>query len=712
MEERRIYKFGQFRLDATVKVLSKDGEPVHAPRKAVETLLALVENPGQVLSKDELMAKLWPDRIVNEANLAQNIAVVRRFMKVEPGAPGYIETFPGSGYRILGPVTSCEEAVSRPARDVQVTAPQAAEQNGSLGSVPGRRWSRLWVAAGAAVVLIMATGWLMSRRAGRLDVTRRSPVTRLEGKEYQPAISPDGKSVAFAWKRDEAGKGAIWVQRAESQPPQRISPDDGASYESPAWSPDGQELAYLRLRQDEGSILISPAAGGTVRTVVKVFPSRYDLPQHHLDWSPDGQFLAVDDAEPGHQALGIFLVRVDTGEKKRLTQPDDLAIGDLAPRFSPDGRIVSFVRALHRARQELFWVAVSGGTAQELTNEGRQISGQDWTREGLLVYGSNRSGEFRLWKMRAGGGKPQDTGIYGDFPIQLSVARRAPALVYSVLQHNLNIWRLDLKGAGSGRWSRLIASSAQDASPQYSPQGDRICFRSDRSGEEQMWVSDSDGGRAVQVTQGALRPSVGRWSPDGRTVIFNNTTTADLYAVRLGAGGEWSVQALGVQGVHPVFSADGQWIYAGTMTSMVKIRAEGGAATEIAPMMGISLGASRDDRYVYFVREPAGTALWRVDVASGATEKVLDGLVPYCSSCWALSPSGIYFLGGGKGSGGRQALYFHELASGKETAVVDYPEALSPIGSGPFSLSPDGRYLLCVRVEPSNSDVFRVEPFR
>jgi hypothetical protein len=127
---------------------------------------------------------------------------------------------------------------------------------------------------------------------------------------------------------------------------------------------------------------------------------------------------------------------------------------------------------------------------------------------------------------------------------------------------------------------------------------------------------------------------------------------------------------------------------------------------------GISLDISADGRYLYFVREPASAALWRLDTSAGRAEKVLDGLAPYCSSCWALTRRGIYYLGVKPRLPDRQALYFHDFATGRDKPLEDYPEALSPIGSGPFSLSPDGRYLLCVRVHMGNADIFRVEPFR
>ena len=104
MKPHQLYRFESFCLDATAKVLLKDGQTVAMTRKAVETLLVLVENSGQVVPKEEMLSAIWPDRVVDEANLTQNIAMVRRALGAERGTPAYIETFPGRGYRLLGPV--------------------------------------------------------------------------------------------------------------------------------------------------------------------------------------------------------------------------------------------------------------------------------------------------------------------------------------------------------------------------------------------------------------------------------------------------------------------------------------------------------------------------------------------------------------------------------------------------------------------------------
>lgn len=704
MRTRRVYQFGPFRLDSTSKVLLRDGQPVRLARKAVETLLALVENAGQVLTKEELLATVWPDRVVDEANLAQNVAVIRKALGVERGAAGYIETFPGRGYRILGPISMSEEPGHTPPGE---DLPRPAGT---------RRW-RLAALISLAAAAALGGLWLW-RRAGepnRQEVPHRVAIARQSGKEYQPAISADGSRVAFVWEADEAGKTGLWVREDIERPPRRLVGGQDSCI-SPVWSPDASRLAFLRFRGASGAIVVVPAAGGPEQVLGSVFPSRYGLANRHLDWSPDGQWLAVDDTESPHEAFGIFLISVATGERRRLTQPENIIIGDVAPRFAPDGRTVSFIRAFHRAHQEIFAVSIQGGVPRQLTSDGKQISDQDWMPDGkTLVFSSDRSGEFRLWRLTYAGDSlraAEPTGIYGDFPIQFSLARKAPVLVYSTLQHDLNIWRLDLGAPGPKRWTRVIASSGQDASPQYSPDGRRICFRSDRSGEEQLWVADPEGANAVQVTRGTLHPSVGRWSPDGRTIVFNNARTGEIYLAVEDGAGQWRLQPTGATGYHPVFSPDGAWIYAGTMSAIVRFPTQGGAAVQVASTKGISLGISPDGAYLYFVREATDSVLWRVHIHSGKLEKVLDGLLPYCSSCWALAGQGIYYLGARAGWTDRQTLYFHHLAGGYDTPVLDYPEPLSPIGSGPFSLSPDGRRLLCVRVDPSNADVFRVEPFR
>ena len=98
---KQFYVFGPFSLDASSRLLLRDGQPVSLPPKAVETLIVLVENAGQLVDKDELMKKVWPDTFVEEGNLTKNIFVLRKALEEIEGDKEYIETIPKRGYRFV-----------------------------------------------------------------------------------------------------------------------------------------------------------------------------------------------------------------------------------------------------------------------------------------------------------------------------------------------------------------------------------------------------------------------------------------------------------------------------------------------------------------------------------------------------------------------------------------------------------------------------------
>src|SRR5215813_190209 len=105
---KRIYEFGQFRLDAHEGVLLKDGRPVSLTPKVFDMLVLLVENRGHLVSKEEIMSQLWPESFVEEVNVNRNISTLRRVLADSPNDPSYIETVPKRGYRFIAPVVQVE----------------------------------------------------------------------------------------------------------------------------------------------------------------------------------------------------------------------------------------------------------------------------------------------------------------------------------------------------------------------------------------------------------------------------------------------------------------------------------------------------------------------------------------------------------------------------------------------------------------------------
>ncbi len=693
MKNREVYEFGQFRLDPVGKVVYCGENPLPLTRKVVETLLVLVENSPEVVPKDEIMSAVWPDRVVEEANLTQNISIIRKALAAEAGEPGHIETFAGRGYRLEGPVVHHRDGV---AHVEPVPVPKAESRLANR---------RTLLPAGAvliAIALVVSSRiWISDPPA----IGGLQPVTRMPGKEFQPAVSPDGKSLAFLWARTGDTSPRLWVRDLASGDQRELSSQPG-HHSSPAWAPDGRQLAYLRIGAKSTEIVVAGLDRGGERVVSFLSPPAYGFDQRLLEWSPDGKHLAVSYASAPGAPLGIMLLDPETARRRVLTKPDSRAGNDVDPRFSPDGRFVTFLRSLHRGQQELYRLDLGGGEAAPLTRDGRQISGHDWDSRGRAIYfASDRGGEFRLWRMPAKGGEPQPMGLFGSFPLQFTLARSGAFAVYAELNQDRNIWEYDLTG---GRWTRLVASTGQDASPQYSPDGAELCFRSDRTGQERLWVAKSDGSAQTAVTPPGIEPSVGRWAPSGQAIVFNTPKTGELHVAERSPDGVWRVRSLGCKGVHPVYSADGRWIYAGGTAGLTRLPAGGGAPERIFDTPGMSLEAEQSGKWLYFVKESLDSSIWRGDLGSKAVSAVVDGLVPGCTSCWSLDKGGIYYLGTRPDSLDHQALFRFDLESGKTEFIAPYPEPLWPLGSGPFSLSPDGKKLLCVRLDSPSSDLNRV----
>jgi DNA-binding winged helix-turn-helix (wHTH) protein/TolB-like protein len=159
VDGERDLRFGPFRLDAVRRRLERDGEPVELAGKPMELLLALVAARDRVVGRDELLAQVWPDVVVEEANLTQNVSVLRKALGEEPGENRYVATVPGRGYRFVALATSGqrESATSRPAERHPPTVEVAAGA--------ARQWRRLTTLV--AVATAVAVGLLLGLAAAR-----------------------------------------------------------------------------------------------------------------------------------------------------------------------------------------------------------------------------------------------------------------------------------------------------------------------------------------------------------------------------------------------------------------------------------------------------------------------------------------------------------------------------------------------------------------
>jgi eukaryotic-like serine/threonine-protein kinase len=593
---------------------------------------------------------------------------------------------------------------------------------------PLKRW--IW-AAGVlvSVLVISAAAWL---RFGRYEVEVQRPPPKIvpltgnPGREMQPAISPDGKQVAYSWNGGKGGDFSIYVKLIGAGTPLRLTSGSGLY---PAWSPDGRYIAFVRVSTDGSniSIFVVPALGGPER--------RLGGGGGKPAWSPDGKFVAIGDRSSPKDPWSIFLLSHETGEKRRLTLPPTGSLYDVDPAFSPDGKTLAFTRVMPPNGGDIYLLPLTGdgsrgGEPKQLTFEGRAILGLEWSADGRqILFSSNRAGGSTLWRIPISGGNPERLLAGGETAVQPSLSRQGNQLAYVRQLFDRNIWRMELPTSdmrsklSSSGWrapapTQLIASKEQDFAPQSSPDEKKIVFTSNRSGNQEIWVCDSDGLNPVQLTSFG-GPFVGtpRWSSDGQRIAFDSTKEGhrEIYVINADGGAPRRLTIGTFDNVRPSWSSDGRWIYFGSIRSgtwqVWKAPVEGGEAVQVTKNGGREAFESRDGKFVYYSKfgVPAVPGIWRVATEGGEETQVLD---EGTQNNWALLDDGICFL---DTIVTPPVIKFFSFSTRRLEPIVALSREVMPQGgfdTPSLAVSPDGRWLFYVQADRAESEIMLVENFR
>ena len=550
------------------------------------------------------------------------------------------------------------------------------------------------------------------------------PFTSLPGNEVFPAFSPDGKKIAFTWS-GEKNEYDIYIKPVDGGPQRRLT-NNPAPDLCPVWSPDGAYIAFSRLSETDAGIFITPATGGAER---KVYSTTWNDPRYAcIDWSPDGKSLAFQDRGAPQEPSSIFLLSLETLKKRKLTSPPEPHWnGDRNPVFSPDGKTLAFLRDSSVDTEDIYLVPVASGETRRLTFDNAPLSRMDWTSDGTeIVFPSPRgNANVRLWKVAISGGAPEPAAVGGEGTIALTVSRHGNRLAYAkASQGTDDIWRIELSKA-TGRGSsplKFIASTRDEETPKYSPDGRSIAFASDRSGSMEIWRCDSDGSNLVQLTNfGGPLGGGPRWSPDGRWIAFDSRPEghSQIYVINAEGGQPRRITTGKSDDIVPSWSKDGKWIYfssnRGGEQQMWKVRAEGGEAVRLTGRAGFWGEESPDGKFFYYEAKTGEIwSIWRIPVNGDLGTPVVKlghwGSFGWSGgpADWAVVESGIYFVS--PENWPQRDIKFFSFATGQLKQIFRIGKERGLPG---LAVSPDGRWILYTQLEGGGgSDIMLVENFR
>ena len=433
-----------------------------------------------------------------------------------------------------------------------------------------------------------------------------------------------------------------------------------------------------------------------------------------LAWSPDGKLVAFSEANAEGRSA-ITLLSLDDHSTRRLTSPP-VEHFDSQPAFSPNGKTMAFVRSSGPgAVDDLFLVPIEGGVPRRLTFDNREIYGPPaWTEDGRhLIFSSARAGLQGLWRLPAAGGDPRAEANASTNAYYPAISTKAHRLAYTRRINNNNIWQLTLKDRrhGQRKASILIAAQGFASHPQFSPDGTKIAFESDRSGYQEIWICNRDGSNPAQITSMAGYAGTPRWSPDSRSLAFDFRPKehSEIYVVEVPAGTPRQITTVpGANNVVPSWSRDGQWVYfasrgGGKDFQVWKVPIQGGPAVQMTKKGGFA-PLEADDGFLYYTKGSSIPGIWKVPNHGGTEAAVLDTSDAPEWSEWAVVPGGMYFVS--SRSRPKPILEFFDFATARRTSI----SALDGETQG-LAVSPDGKSILYAQLDLDNQGIVVVKNF-
>ena len=544
-------------------------------------------------------------------------------------------------------------------------------------------------------------------RASRGDVVFNR-LTDFTGMKESPAMSPDGKMVAFV--AFVGGKRQIWLRMLAGGVPLQLTRDD-VDHEYPRWAPDSSALIYYTpaaKHGEQGAIWEIGTLGGWPRKVTSAIAGG--------DISHDGRRIAVFQAVDDEPALvtvardgsGLEVVaRVQSGESYRSL------------RWSPDDRSVAFERSTIVGTQNFVDVVALDGGARRTVCQGPILKGFCWLSDGSgFVYSSSLGGTMFYrpalnLRMIDADGRHDRQLTFGDQSYVEPDTHHAGRLIATRITCASDIWKIPVQGSpaeNAQAAARITTQAAQVRTPSVNPDNTEVVYLSDNGGHANLWVAKTDGSAVRQITfERDPRVAIGmpKWSPAGDLITFVHARDGQIGLSVVHPDGSglrplvWDARA-------PTWSGDGQWLYYESVASgrLEKIRPDGGAPIAVRPEVGYTMPTPAVDGTALYYTVTLRSNIFGLEVSDklircarpedGAAETLgsLPGdRIPGLSKFIDLvsSPDGQW-LAVPLADGATTNIWLQPTAGGAMKPLTDFGSRSMEIART-FSWTADGRYI-------------------
>jgi Tol biopolymer transport system component len=571
--------------------------------------------------------------------------------------------------------------------------------------LPGSRRLPLFLAAAAIIAFAagLATArWLSGRRTALPPALR---ALTYSGADQSPAVSPDGRTIAFTSRRD--GTARIWVKQLVTGSEAALSSGPGDEY--PRFSPDGSAILFLRREGNETFIYKASLLGGEPRKLLSNAA--------HADWSPDGKRIAFLRWENiGGRTVSV--VGTAAADGTGATEIARIVNHQLVhPRWSPDGKTIATSElGVAGAPRSIHLIDPKSGAGRMIPSliQTGFLSSPVWSPSGKevlysqaeSVVGNVTSSSARIIRQDVRTGKAESLLWIPSNALVLDVLGNG-RLVFDASPVRENLREVAIGGRGRTESRLLTQGNASDRQPCYSPDGEWVVFSSNRAGNLDLWEVSRKTGAVRRLTD----DSADDWDPgftrDGKLVWSSNRSGAfEIWIAEPDGSGARQLTHEGMDAENPTATADGQWIVYNQSfpekAGLWKVHPDGSGNTRFVTGTTVIPDVSPDGRYVAY---RSTLQLDRYDVR---VARISNGVVTHLASVEVLPQSIATSLGRprwmpdgkavafvGQDEKGAYGVYIQDFIPETDTSATRRPLAGfdSGIATESFGISPDGTHV-------------------